>query len=238
MAQIPKLWSKLEDAGDVISPQLGTGGAECNSPTYLPAKFGNGIFTDAMYEGCAFPTSPNEINLNKGAIEFWAKPNFDPDYAANRALFDFREPGHGGLDLTFNMYYDTFALRVFSEGVVKVTLKANGLSWSAGDLLHFGIAWDREGNDIGNSKTLILKVDNVEFASSTTKWNADTVNSNLYIGTDYTPIVHSQTVMDNLKTYDVCKTDFSDRETEGVAPPAGQPFALRKRGRIIPSLRS
>lgn len=39
VGETPKLWSKLEAAGDVTTPQLGTGGAEIGSPTYEAAKF-------------------------------------------------------------------------------------------------------------------------------------------------------------------------------------------------------
>lgn len=218
----PKLWSKLENVGDVTSPQLGTGGAEIGSPTYEPARFGNGILSDVNDEGCTFPTGANSINLDKGTIEFWAKLNFDPSHAADHALLDFRLSGSGGMRLIFINSIDDFRLYIQSGGSYVVTLTTTGVSWNAGDLLHFAITWDRTGTDIGDSKTAVLYIDDVEEASSTTQWDTDTVNSNLYVGTSYGGTSHSDAVIDNIKTYDECKIDFSDRNSEGDGPPAAK----------------
>jgi len=49
------LWSKLENAGGVTSPQLGTGGVVVGAPTYPAARFNNGILSDANNEACYFP---------------------------------------------------------------------------------------------------------------------------------------------------------------------------------------
>jgi len=212
----PKLWSKLEDVGDVTSPDLGTGGAEVGSPTYVAAKFGNGIFPDVDNEGCTFPTAANSINLDKGTIEFWGKLKFAPDDADFHVFWSFRDTANGGIALWFNPYQDDFSLIVYSGGIQKFGIYTAGVSWNVDDLLHFGLTWDREGNDIGDGKTAALYIDNVEELSSTTLWDTDTVAANLVIGSRQAGDWHSDAVIDNLKTYDVCKIDFSDKDTEGV----------------------
>jgi len=214
----PKLWSKLEDASDVTAPQLGTGGAEVGSPTYPAAKFGNGILSDVNNEGCTFPTVANSINLDKGTIEFWGKMKFPITEAVFHTLFDFiggYSGENGGLWFEFDPNDDDFNVEVYSSGL-KLRLTTTGISFSEEDLIHFAVTWDREGNDIGDSKTLVIYINNVEEASSTTQWPANPVNANLYIGTRQNGQDDADIVIDNLKTYDVCKIDFSDKDTEGV----------------------
>lgn len=212
-----QLWSKLNSASDVTSPSTGTGGAEVGSPTYVASKFGNGILSDADNEGCTFPTAANSINLDKGTIEFWAKMNYDQTDGDNHYFWDFQASGNGGIRLYFREDRDDFYVQVWSGNTVVAYMTTVGQTWSVGDLLHFGFTWDREGNDIGSSKTMALYINNVEAISDTTTWNTDTVNANLYVGIYWAGTLHSDAVIDNLKTYNVCKTDFSHKDTEGTA---------------------
>jgi len=212
-----QLWSKLGSDSEITSPAYGTGGAIVGSPTYNGGKFGNGIEIDVDNEGCTFPTSDNNINIDKGAIEFWAKLNFSPTDADLHCLFDFYDGSNGGIRLYFDPDDDDFYVYVHSGGPGVASCVTVGLSWSAGDILHFAVTWDREGIALGDSKTLVLYVDNIEKGSSTTTWSIDTVNANLYIGTTYTGILYADAVIDNLKTFNICKTDFSDKDTEGIA---------------------
>ncbi|MBA7546290.1 hypothetical protein ES705_38675 [subsurface metagenome] len=211
---VPKLWSKLEDAGDVTSPQLGTGGALVGSPTYEAAKFNNGIHSDIDNEGCTFPTAPNNINNDKGTIEFWAKMHYTQTDGDHHWIFAFYEVDYGGIELFFNKSVGGFKVQVVSGGSTVVYIETTGMTWNVNDLLHFGVTWDREGNDIGGGKTLLLKVNDVEEASSTDTWDTDTVNANLYIGIRHYGTLHSDMTIDNIKTFDTCKIDFSDRNDE------------------------
>jgi len=212
-----KLWSKLENAGDVTSPQIGTGGSVIGSPTYPAAKFNNGLLSDVDSEGCKFPTGANNINLDKGTIELWAKMKFAPNHGAYHYFWSFDDASNGGVYLYFSYTEDDFVARVRSGGASTIIATSAGLSWNVDDLLHVAVTWDREGNDIGASKTLALYVNNVEVASSTTTWAADTVLADLIVGLHGNETtLHSDMVIDNIKIHDVCKTDFSDRGHEGT----------------------
>lgn len=220
---IPKLWSKLENVNDITSPQLGTGGSVIGSPTYVASKFNNGILSDVNSEGCKFSTFDNNINLNKGTIEFWAKMKFASEDADYRCLWDFLNTSYGGIYLYYISTVDYFTVAVFSGGSQVLAINTPGMSWSVDDLIHFAVTWDREGNDIGSSKTIALYIDNVEKVSSTTTWSADTVEAILAVGVRSSEVSwHSDVVIDNIKTYDTCKIDFSDRNTE--KPPYSAPI--------------
>ena len=230
-----KLWSKLESASDVTSPQLGTGGAEIGSPTYEAAKFNNGILSDINDEGCTFPTVANSLNADKGTIEFWAKLNFAPDHGADHYLFSFKQTisPYGGIRLYFSYVADHFK----ANTQISIIIEEVDFVWESGDLVHFAIVWDREGNDIGGGKTLALYINGVLKASTVETWDTSDVNANLFISTNRSGDLHSDAVIDNLKTYDTCKTDFSDREDESAgantAPTA--PTSLEVDGKSTPT---
>jgi len=212
-----QLWSKLNSAADVTSPTTGTGGAEVGSPTYVAAKFSNGIFSDVNSEGCTFPTSANSINFDKGTIEFWMKIKYahtDADVHYSWSFLDTH-----GISFWRNLLSSksNFRVAVTHDGGT-IDVMVTNQEHSVDDLIHWAVTWDREGNDIGSSKTVAIYKDNVEVASSTTTWNASaSFNSNLYIGTAHNGTAHSDAIIDNLKAYNVCKTDFSHKETEGVS---------------------
>jgi len=210
-----KLWSKLENAGDVTAPQIGTGGAEVGSPTYEAAKFNNGILSNIDDEGCTFPTAPNNINLNKGTIEFWAKMNFLKTDSDNHWIFTFYGGSNGGIRFNFSPSDDKFYVSVYSGGSIVASAGATISTWELGDLIHFGITWDRWGNTGVSDLSLRWWSNNVGRASSSTTWDADTVGANLYLGIYRTGEYHSDIVIDNIKNYDTCKIDFSDRNDEG-----------------------
>lgn len=212
----------MESAVNIANPEVGVGGAEVGSPTYVAAKFNNGILSDIANEGCTFPTGANNINLDKGTIEFWAKINFETTEVDYHDFIWAADYANGGVRLLFNPSLDDFWVIIVSGGIEVVVINTVGLSWNSGDLLHFGLTWDRQGNDIGGGKTVALYVDNVLEASSLITWSTDSILANMCVG--YRPgTKYSLAVIDQLKTYDTCKIDFSDRNTEhcnGNNPPS------------------
>lgn len=220
---VPKLWSKLGSAGEITSPCIGAAGTVVGSPTYPASKFGNGILSNVDGEGCYFPTGANTINHNKGTIECWSKINFAPTDAAYHYLWYFLrwESGYGGIEVRFDPSVDKFIVEVNKDQTMQVKIDSGAFSWSAGTLAHFAVTWDRAGNDIGGGKTLSLRINNVEYASSTTTWATTTVRANLWVGCRVDAGLHSDMVVDNLKTYDGCITNFTDRDYECCAPPTG-----------------
>lgn len=229
----------MESVVNIGAPEVGVGGAVFGVPTWIVAKFNNGMYSDAFGKGCTFPTGANNINVNKGTIEFWAKLNYIPSEVSSHYLFDFRHGANtGGITLFFNKNIADFNLYVYAGGVLRVNINTTGVTWNSGDLVHFALTWDREGNDIGGGKTVSLKINDVEEVSSVATWAAEaTVNANIYVGTDRGQAANSLAVIDQFKAYDTCKTDFSDRNTEhcnGNNPPTA-PTSLEVDGQSTPT---
>ncbi len=234
-----KLWSKLESNADVTNPQVGTGGAVFGVPTYPAAKFGNGILSDIDNEGCKFPTAGNDINMDEGTIEFWIKPKYAAGTAGQRYLFGFAD-GDG-----LRLYIDLDNFGVDSKLIAWIIHEGGnffcivyGLTWNIDDLIHVAFTWDRTGVCIGSNKTVALYWNNVEVGSSITTWNATPgIGANMYVGTNEIETAHSDVVIDNIKTHDVCKTDFSDRNDEaaGANQPPTAPTSLQVNDESVPT---
>ncbi|GAI85195.1 unnamed protein product, partial [marine sediment metagenome] len=213
---IPILWSKLEDADDVLCPQLGDGGEEVGNPSYAAAKFNNGVLSEADANYVKFPTGNNSIDIDFGTIEFWAKLKFAPDDADNHFFFSFLSGG--GIRCYFSAIEDDFYAKLYVSSVAIISLLTSGETWEVDDLLHFGVTWSRFGVGIDGDKTLVIKINNVEKASSTITWLPDDVASEIFVGKGDIASPHSDAVIDNLKTFKGCKIDFSDKDTEDTIP--------------------
>ncbi len=224
--EIPNFWSKLENDGDVTVPQLGTGGAVIGAPTYTAAKFNNGIWGEGIGDYCTFPTVANGINIDKGTIEFWAKMKYDLT-TGTQTFFDFSSPAPT-IGIRFSVQglglpIENRIIAMLAHPDGEIILNFHPWDWEIDELVHFAVVWDRQGNDIGGGKTFCVYINGVLRGSTITTWNTSSnFHPIIYVCTSRrTPRNKALAVIDNLKTYDVCKTDFSDKEIEGEEPPPG-----------------
>lgn len=214
----PKLWSKLESAEDATSPEIGVAGSVVGAVSWLPCKFGNGVYSDANNEYVSFPRAANSIDLAKGTIECWMKLNFLPTDPNRHYIWTFEAPGwdFSGVYTLFDPTANQIRACVVEHGVFKIKLFLSW-SWEIGTLAHYAVVWDKDGSNIGAGKTLLVKINNVEIGSSTITWGTTgTQGSDLRVGIsrEVPPIDPSKIVIDNLKTYNVCKINFSDKDIE------------------------
>lgn len=206
----PQLWSRLESPDDVVTPQAGVGGDVAGNPSWSPHKFGNGYWSNVGI-GARFPTAANNINGDKGTIEFWHRVYIEPaQFDRDAYLFScWNVSPAGGLYCAWLLAGHTLYVQAGTNIVIAAW------EFDRNAIYHFGITWDRTGTDIGGGKTLMLKVDNVEIGSSTETWAAGmNINPYIYLSTDHNYQRFMYGGMDNFKTYNVCKTDFSDKDIE------------------------
>jgi len=227
MAQ--KYWSKLEDDGDITTPEVGPAGTKDGSPTYVACKFNNGIYVDVDAEGYHFPNNPTVITgATKGTVEFWIKPDFDlvngiPATARHHMFVEYNPAGSAWL-----LFYihGGEGIRIYRADDSNVAVDAvdSTTDWTAGDLVHLAFVWDAAAG-FDSTKTLAVYVNGVQTASSTTALGTFTDDtSDIHVG--WWPTVADKemdSALDNLKIHDVAKTDFSDKDTEDTSPVVGPP---------------
>jgi len=209
-----KFWSKLESASDITSPQIGTAGVLQGTPPYNPCKFNNGMEANNGVEGFLLPVAGNAITVDKGTVEFWFKPFFLPtDAGYHDIIYGF---GVRRIRIYFSNVSNNFNVDIGAGPSLIIT----SITWSINDLIHFGITWDKDGNDIGGGKTVAIYIDNVLEDSSIVTWTSGALSANLQIGWRDASY-YAEGIIDNLKFHEECKTDFSDKEDEdaGAPPP-------------------
>jgi hypothetical protein len=129
-------WVKIENDGSMTSPEVGGAWSKLNTPSYASAKFGNGqniSATNRWHKGIA-------SGLKKFTIDFWFKTGqnsstteiFWGDAVGGYSAFY----NNGGGTLRFNMT----SVSGFPRGVLPYDFTS--LSYSAGDLVWFGISID------------------------------------------------------------------------------------------------
>jgi len=229
-----KLYSKLDSAADVVSPQIGVGGSIFGSPTFIPCKYNNGIYANTnptSLDGCSFDTTTNEINIDEGKIEIWVKLKFNSSQGGAHVVWDFRRYDEGaykeGIYLDFVFSSGSLSrLRVicfFSDGNTKAW--SEPFAFSIDDLMHLKVVWERTGTKIPDGKTLVLYKNEVEMDHSHTIWDA-TPNICPFLhlrsrepGSPHPP----RMVEDDLRAYNDWEgievvADFSGTPTSGYAP--------------------
>ena len=219
-------WSKLEDAGDVTSPETGPAGTEDGSPDYAACKFNNGICVNANAEGYYFPNNPTVITAaTKGAVEFWIKTDYNvanglPADAAHHMLVVYNPAGSAQFWCYINSDNGIGMLRDPDTGSGdRVTVFDTTSDWTAGDLVHLAFVWDAAAG-FDESKTMAVYVNGVQTASTTTALGTFTdTTDDVYVGEQDSQINPMDSIMDNIKIHDTTKTDFTDRDYEdGVIP--------------------
>lgn len=155
------LYSTLDGPAAVMGPSLGSGvGASIvTSPTndFVPAKIGNGLRTDAAGERILIPqanTRAQNVELERGTIEFWYKPNYNHNDnnkytlvgTGNWPPVQGAAPGRGSIHLgkhNSSNHNDIFLIFFDANGVRwEHNVALASYSWRAGDWLLVRLTWD------------------------------------------------------------------------------------------------
>ena len=216
-AKLPTYWSKLESNSDITSPQTGPAGTLIGTPTYSTCKFDNGVYINANNEGYKFQNIGTTIAMNKGTVGCWLKTDYNvtngaPSDGARHFILDYWINANNRIILYF--YLDAIKL-IRKVGGSDVILADTTSDWSAGDVVHLAVVWDKDAGFDG-AKTMALYVNGIQSASLTTALPAcaDSEDAYVHIGIQENGTYPTDGVIDNLKIYDYCKTAFTDKDTE------------------------
>jgi type II secretory pathway pseudopilin PulG len=201
------LWSTLDEAGDVLAPQVGPGGSFYGVPYWTPVRFGTGFCGSVgSYARVGFPTS-GVLNAECGTIEFWLKPQFSRQFLGGGRDKYLIDTSSGGTE--FRLYFDC------STGELKLRINGKEVkwepTWAPDQVVHVAVVWDCTGRRIGSGRTVALFVNGElsEESPRTNTWTATPFGSVFSLG-DY-ELYEAEAAFENLRVYDYCKTDFRDR---------------------------
>lgn len=136
------LWhSTLQNAAAVTAPDVGSAATVNGTTTFVTARYGSGALFDALNEYVTF-TSAADMDVAKGAVDLWYRPNYAYADGIDHRLWTYREDAthHFRLIKTAANTLRFVAINgaVTSETIV---LPAN-YSWRANDWVHFRVTWD------------------------------------------------------------------------------------------------
>jgi hypothetical protein len=215
----PSLYNKLENSS--LISEIGPNGVVHGSVSFVPAKYGNGVSitteTLVWQDGVDFSNNPSLVNNVQGCIEMWVKatqlPNWGHVFVSGlHSELDLVEPilcfwsnlsGEDQLNLymQFGGSYQTFAFGSFSSNF---PLNVDN---------HFALVWNRNGINSSSDIIRIYVNDTIVYTSTTAAtWGTTDNAGGLRFGSGLNHV--NDTIVDNVKAYQVEKVDFSDRLTE------------------------
>ncbi len=210
------LWSKLGQDSEVLFPEIGSGGSFMGIPVYTGMKFDKGFYSDFKSDlRIYFPTS-GQLSHRKGTIEFWLRPDYSRSNDAGETkkyLID-TQPGPSAekIELFYDKGPHELKFKINNSGSLEIKWTPN---WMVGELVHIGIVWDSQGEDIGNGETMAVYVNGIkrnDGSPVTAGWTAGSFGTYFSLGKIKDKA--AEAAIDNLKVYDCCKTNFNDRDNE------------------------
>jgi len=153
-------YSTLQGSGQVAPPDVGTSatlGPAMTGADFVAGRFGNAARFDALNKYLSIPRDTN-LDLSKGAVEFWYQPTTAHDDGAAHRLWGYsfdasnffmlQKENAAGLDL--------LRFQITRGGVnTAVTVASTDYSWRASDWVHVRTTWD-ESAALGNQVRIFL----------------------------------------------------------------------------------
>ena len=152
------LWySTFESPGAVGTPAVGNGAGTVGSYSMTPGRYGNGVLFNNALDDVRVILQPGiglaNIELDRGRIEFWYKPNYAHTDNVEHYLFDIDADGVAG-NSRVRMTKESnvscggcpnalTAEVVDATGVSRgVTILSTSYGWQGGDWVHLALEWD------------------------------------------------------------------------------------------------
>lgn len=186
-------------------------------------KFGKGLCLNG-YDYLEIPVS--NINLEKGAVEFWMKPYTDSygrDIFSNmnsRVLFTLVNNNNDIVSLSIksgtwlepNVGHIRHNLNFFSIDSYDLPI-TNYIDRD--EVLHVALVWSNDGRFMDNGDTIRLYINGILICASKVTWElGDTKSAVVKLGGATSQMAHNKdaygsAIFENLKIYNFCKNEFN-----------------------------
>lgn len=219
-------WNKLGSNAELTHSAVGPGGWVVNSgEAYEPAKFDGGFLRKQPggYATAKFPGSVLHPLRERGTIELWIVPKVPNPVPYQYGIWALvggpaAENGSASRGNVYLLWGDGVTGRGFFGGVqfdgmqARTPNEAQQFVATPGVPIHAAICWDING--IGGSADRVrVYRDGVIVGATSAAWNpSGTVYQDRFeTGGAADSQSHDKYIVDNLKVWNVAKTDFSDR---------------------------
>jgi len=231
-------WWKVDNGSTGLIDEIGSANLSLNGSgeTYPTCKF-NGGFYPGSNTVVLRNISSNPVSYEKGLVESWIKTDFNMVNGArsdslslgvNFEMFLYSGNAPAFVYCRFNPTQMSFIVRTNGSGTQAVFIStSSGLTWTAGDLVHFMFCWDKDG--IGaTSETMRIYVNGVKVDSSTVSIaSSPHTTGQFYVGNANIPGTSSRLITDNVKvicdgrsiTEDIIQYAVDNRNNEAWIPP-------------------
>jgi hypothetical protein len=198
--------------------QIQADGGTARGVTIEPGKSGNGVRVHSSGSLLSFPVA-GHLNMQKGTIEFWVKPNWDGNTGGYKSFFSLvRDPVNPKVDslqiFKQSADYNYFSVKFHDQAgaVAKSDDMGNSVAWKAGEWHRVRLFWDFTLPT--PQKYLMIQLDdkygNYTTTGSAANWNIssrfdgfrDMANARFFLGSQYNGVWQLNAVIDELKIWD------------------------------------
>jgi len=225
--QRPILWNKLESqSGGVVTSEIGVNGVLYGSPTFVSGvKFGNAVYaqTNIVPSGVDF-TFTNQKTIT---VEAWCQATLNSGIRSLIAS-QYRDAINPSINIYWGGNISQFTFDFYPAGESTSYLRYRGspatlgLTMGVVNTFHLAISVDFT-NGIAKANRVKVYVNNVLVSWSINSDTSTDTHWNNSAGLGQIACAHWQAVafngqgkIDNVKVWNYLKTDFSDRNREGI----------------------
>ena len=232
----PILWNRLGSTQEVLNsaygPDLGFYGGGTwpdvvGNPAFVPGAFGNALTIGPGSYGIydrehtvVWNNLNQYLNPARGTIEVWYKQTQNP-VGYSRGVYRIFDGSYGlgsGMNFTSETIPNTRLYFGLEFGSGNYTALSYDISAFNGTWIHLAGVWDRDGIGGSLDKLRLYVNGNVAAASTVAGWG-NQVGQQADIGGGNDGNIANKFALDNLKVFDIARTDFSDRFFEAAAVP-------------------
>jgi len=198
--------------------QIQADGGTASGVTIEPGRSGNGVRIHNSGSLLSFPAA-GHLNMQKGTIEFWVKPNWNGNTGGYKSFFSLvRDPANPKVD-SLQIFkqladYNFFSVRFYDHAgaVAKSVDVGNSVAWKAGEWHRVRLFWDFTLPIA--QKYLMIQLDdkygNYTTTASVGNWNiselfngfGDMTKARFFLGSQYNGTWQLDAVIDELKIWD------------------------------------
>ena len=225
-------WSRMGQASDITSPEIGPVGSIPGSVSYVTGQHGNGVQSAA--NAITFPVTNDLMNYARGRLDVWIKITgvssatigsndmqfFYINDAGSGGMFCRigygTNSGRGGAGLFFD-WGDDFEVSTHQYSI-GASITYNEILFNKPDDWHlYSVLWD-EDNVPGTSRKVAMRLDGIPidnyYVDISTETFIDWISPGNVSPLYYNSVGGTTVSFDNLMIYNYAKTDFSDRLLE------------------------